>query len=317
MATRPRFVSVALNPAVDRTVEVEELRLGEVVRGRLVSHEAAGKGVNVARTLAALGHEVTCTGFIGRTEAAWFSRSLGESGAAAALVRVAGVTRENLTYLETSSRRETHIVEAGFDVKAPDIRRLRARLATLATPGTWTVVTGRPAPGFAAEDLRDLVAALRERGARVAVDSSGDFLRAAVKAGPDCIKPNVEELAELVGEELRGAVEVVRAAGRLANQIGHVVVSLGPDGAWCVTTEGAWHAVERPRAPAVSTVGCGDALLAGFAAGLAEGGGPAEALRLAVACGGACARSTRAALVSRAEAEAVRPRVQVTEEGGG
>ncbi len=304
------FVSVALNPAIDRTVEVEELRLGEVVRGRMVYLEPAGKGVNVARTLAALGHGVTCTGFLGSGEASWFDRSLKESGVQSAFVRVAGTTRENLTYLERSGR-ETHIVEAGFEVTHAEIVCLRRRLADLTESGTWVLLTGRPAPGFEVEDFRALLSDLRARGARLAVDSSGEFLQAAAAGGVNVLKPNEEELSQLVGRELRDGDDVLRAARQLTGKIASVVVSLGTKGALCVTFRNVWQAAERDPTPAVSTVGCGDALLAGFVAGLAESGDSAQALRLAVACGGACARRAEAAVGSRREVEEVLQGVEV------
>ena len=311
MTPPARFISVTLNPAIDRTVALEELRLGEVVRGRLTYLEPAGKGVNVARTLAALGHDVTCTGFIGRGEAAWFARSLAEAGAGSALVHVAGVTRENLTYLERSGR-ETHIVEAGFEVRPSDVRRLRTRLAALLRPGDWVLLTGRPAPGFLPSDFRALVADLRERGAQVAVDSSGEFLQAAVEEAPEVIKPNREEPLSSSVRSCGARSDVVRAARGLAEKIRYVVVSLGAEGALGVTSEGAWHAQERPRVPAVSTVGGGDALLAGFTAGLAEGKGPVEALRLAVACGGRLRPPHRGRPACARRAEEVLGRVVVS-----
>jgi len=132
-----------------------------------------------------------------------------------------------------------------------------------------------------------------------------------VQAGPDSVKPNDEELAELLGRPLRTTRAVVAAARDLARGIGYVVVSLGGRGAVCATRRGVWHARERGRVPVVHTVGCGDTLGAGFVAGLAEGRSAPEALRLAVACGGACVRSPRASLRSRDELDAVLPRVEV------
>jgi len=308
---RGNFIAVILNPAVDRTIEVERLRPGAVIRGRLVHLEPAGKGVNVAHSLAALGHAVVCTGFVGRGETAMFERSLLGAGAKPSLVQVSGVTRESITYIETSAGRETHIVDQGFEVSNRDVRRLRRRLLGLAQPDAWLVLNGRPAQGLTVQDYHSLLGDVRRTGAHVAVDTSGEFLRAAVLAGPELIKPNDEELSELAGARLRRLTDLLNAARELACSIPYVVVSLGPRGALCATQRRAWYAKELRRVPIVHTVGCGDALVAGFVAGLAEGLTAPEALRLAVACGGACARSPRAALRSRREADSVLPNVRV------
>jgi 1-phosphofructokinase len=310
-AAQPRFVAVALNPAVDRTVEVERFDLGAVVRGRLVFLEAAGKGVNAAHTLAALGHSVTCAGFVGRAEAAMFRQSFAGTLVRPDFVTVRGFSRQSVTILDRSRNQETHLTEQGFEVSEADARRLFRRVLALARPGRWVMLNGRPAPGFALERYAELLLAVKASGARMAVDTSGAFLRAAVQAGPDFIKPNEEELSEFEGRPLRGLAAVVRAARRLTDRVRCVVVSLGRRGAVAVTADAAWAASERGRVRVVHTVGSGDALASGFAAGLAEGLDVPDALRLAVACGGACVRSPRAALRARAEAEAVLPRVAV------
>jgi len=228
------------------------------------------------------------------------------------LVVVRGVTRHSVTVLDLARDQETHLTEQGFEVNARNIRSLREKAVALARPGAWVLLNGRPAPGFSVEAYHDLLTALKATGARLAVDTSGECLRAAVEAGPDFIKPNDEELSELVGRPLRSLPAVIEAARELARTVRYVVVSLGSRGAVCVTRRGAWQARERGRARVVHTVGCGDALAAGFAAGLAEGARAPAALRLAVACGGACVRSPRAALRSRDEVEPLLSRVKVT-----
>ena len=310
---RPRaaFVSVTLNPAIDRTMEVDELRLGEVVRGRLLLHEPAGKGVNVALDLAALGHDVRATGFVGRHESALFRSGLAAMGVRMDFVLVTGRTRESLTILDRKRDQETHLTEQGFEVSPRNVASLIRKTTDAAGAGTWVVAVGRPGPGFDVGDYARLLERAKAAGAQVAADTSGRFLPAAVELAPDFIKPNDEELSELVGRPLRSEAAVLRAAKDLAARIRYVVVSLGPKGALCVTRRGAWHAKERGRVKVAHTVGCGDAVASGFVAGIPEGRRPPEALRLAVACGGACARTLLAALRSREEAEAVLPRVEV------
>ena len=143
------------------------------------------------------------------------------------------------------------------------------------------------------------------------------MLRAAVKARPWIVKPNLDELSELAGRRLSRLGDVLHAAEPLTEWCEHVLVSLGRNGALLVSRQGAhpggqaWHARESRRVSAVHTVGCGDALLAGFLSACACGKTLPEATRFAVACGSACVRSYRACLLSEAEALRFLPGVRV------
>jgi len=312
LSRHPDIIVVTLNPAIDRTVEVDQMRLGGVVRCRLTLVEPAGKGINVALDLAALGCRAVAIGFVGRQEAAMFRRAFAGTPVQTDFTLVEGSTRVSLTILDRGASQETHLAEQGFEVSRQAARRLIAKTRALARPGAWVCFNGRPAPGFGLEAYAELLATAKAAGARLLVDTSGDYLPAALEAKPDFVKPNEEELAELAGRPLPTPRAVVRAARQVAQKAAHVVVSLGGRGALAVTPQGAWRAKERVRARVVHTVGCGDALATGYLAGLASGLPAPEALRLGVACGGACARTPRAALRSMAEVEAVRPNVDVT-----
>ena len=306
-----KYATITLNPAIDRTIEVDDLRLGEVVRGRLLFLEPAGKGVNAAHTLSALGCAVAATGFVGRNDAQMFKRGFAGTRVTCDFVKVDGITRESLTILDRARDQETHLTEQGFEVTRRNAKSLIAKTAALATPETWVGACGRPAPGFTVDDYAALLAAAKAGGARLLADTSGDFLPVAVEHEPDIVKPNDEELAELVGKPLRTQAAVLKAARELANRVRYVVVSLGGKGALCVTRRGVWHARERGRVPVVHTVGCGDTLAMGFMAGISQSPSPARALKLAVAAGGACARSPRASLRARNEVDCVLPGVDV------
>jgi fructose-1-phosphate kinase PfkB-like protein len=134
-----------------------------------------------------------------------------------------------------------------------------------------------------------------------------------LKARPWIVKPNLEELSELAGRRLSRANEILEAAARLTEWCEHVLVSLGRNGALLVSRKGAWRARDSRRVSAVHTVGCGDALLAGFLSACARGKSLPEATRFAVACGSACARSYRACLLSEKEVRQVLPGVRVVE----
>ncbi|MDT0304952.1 1-phosphofructokinase [Streptomonospora wellingtoniae] len=277
------IVTVTPNPSLDRTVAVAGLARGGVHRGLRAALDPGGKGVNVARVLASAGLATTTLLPCGGPEGARLGSLLRGERVPVAEVPVHGATRSNITVVEADGT-TTKFNESGSALTAGEARELVDRAARLAAGAEWLVTCGSlPADG--SEHLHaDLVRAGRRAGARTAVDTSGPALTHAAAARPDLVKPNHDELAELAGRPLPTLGAVLDVAHDLrAHGVGAVLVSLGADGALLAEASGAWHA--RGPAPAVvSTVGAGDALLAGF---LGAGGAGPEALRAAVAHGAA------------------------------
>lgn len=307
-----RFVVVGLHPAIDRTIQVRRLRSGGVIRGRLVMVEAAGKGMNITRTLSALGRNVLSCGFLGRVDADLFRSSLRAGCVTPRFVEIAGATRQNITIIEQDKRADMHILSGNMRVRRKDLDALLAGLQRDVGEGDWTVFAGSRPAGVRQADYVRALRTCRRRGARLAVDAAGPMLRAALREGPWLIKPNRAELEELVGRRLRTRNCILDAARGLLDNCEHVLVSLGAEGALLVTRGGAWQAKETRRARVVHTVGCGDVLLAGFLSAYAAGRTPAEALRLGVACGSACVRSRSAAITSRRDPNRFLPRIHVS-----
>jgi 1-phosphofructokinase family hexose kinase len=278
--------------------------------------EAAGKGANLVHSLSNFGHRVLATGFLARQDAAFFLSSFRADRVRAEFVAVEGATRENITIIERDLHRDTHLVAGALRVSRADVALLRRIIAAEAVEGRWAIFSGSRPEGFRLADYARLLGECRARGAKLCVDASGPGLRAAWKARPWIIKPNLDELAELVGRRPSGISEVLKAALPLTERCEHVLVSLGRNGALLVGRQGAWHASERRsrggrRGEELHTVGCGDALLAGFLSGCERGLPLAKATQFAVACGSACVRSYRACLLSRPEAERFLPEIRV------
>lgn len=308
-----RFIIVGLHPAIDRTVEIGRFRAGGMIRGRVLMVEAAGKGANLVHSLSNFGHGLVATGFLGRQDEAFFLSSFRADRVRAEFVTVEGSTRENITIIERDLRRDTHLVAGTLHVSRADVDRLRKIIAGEVGEGRWVVFSGSRPEGFRLSDYARLLSLCRKSGAKLCVDAGGPMLRVALKARPWIVKPNLDELSELVGRRLSRVSEVLQAAEPLTKWCEHVLVSLGRNGALLVTRQGAWHARESRRVSAVHTVGCGDALLAGFLSACACGKSLPEATRFAVACGSACVRSYRACLLSREEARRRLPGVHVLE----
>lgn len=278
------IVTLTANPSVDRTVEVARLHRGGVIRARSHRLDAGGKGVNVARALAGHGHKATAVVASGGHEGARLETLLKcTPGLDLLAVPIAGAVRANVTIVEADGT-TTKLNEPGPPLSAAELAALADTLAGAADRADWVVLCGSLPPGAPLGWYAELVEALAGDARRVAVDTSGAALAAAVGAGPDLVTPNREELAELAGHRLGSLDDVVRAAERLRRQgVAAVLASLGADGAVLVDDTGAWHA-SAPRVVPRSTVGAGDAALAGF---LAAGARGSRALAEAVAWGSA------------------------------
>ncbi|QKW35995.1 1-phosphofructokinase [Actinomadura sp. NAK00032] len=291
------IVTVTLNPSLDRTIEVDVLTRGAVIRARSARLDPGGKGVNVSRALLANGVPSTAVVAVGGADGDQLHRLLAAEGMRVRAVRVAGRTRSNVTIAEPGGL-DTKLNEPGGPLSHGELAELAAVVAAEAGAASWVVGCGSLPPGVPDDTYAALCRRFAPDGVRVAVDSSGAALRAAVAAGPDLIKPNREELAEAVGGAVDTVADVVEAAGELrARGARTVLVSLGAEGAVLVDDDGV-RTGEAPVARPRGTVGAGDALLAGFLAAGARG--PA-ALAEALAWGAAAVRTPTGRMPGPAE----------------
>ncbi|MEN3614557.1 1-phosphofructokinase [Plantactinospora sp. ZYX-F-223] len=275
------ILTLTPNPSVDRTVFIDALPRGTVIRSRRGWNEPSGKGVNVALALQRHGRPVTAVLPVGGSVGAQLSEMLRLAGLPVREVPVRGEIRSNISLVEPDGT-VTKVNEPGPELDAGETEALvRAVLDNLAGV-TWLACCGSLPDGVPPDLYAKLAEAARSRGVRVAVDTSGEPLRASLAGRPDLVKPNSSELAHLVGRPLRTFGDVIDAALQVRKLgAGAVLASLGIDGALLVEAAEVRHAEARvPRV--VSAVGAGDAALAGFLHG---GGTGIAALRTAVAWG--------------------------------
>ena len=282
------IVTVTLNPSLDRTVEVDHLERGQVQRARATHLHPGGKGVNVTRALLANGVPSSAVLPVAGAEGDQLAAMLAVDEVDTVLVPVAGRTRSNVTIAEADGT-VTKINEPGTTLTAGELELVVTQALERARGGGWVVLCGSLPPGVPADQYATMTRRFAAAGVRVAVDTSGPALAHAVAAGPDLIKPNAEELAAAVGRPLGSLAEVVEAAQEL-RVLGarRVLVSLGAAGALLVDDEGVTAGESVALTPR-STVGAGDAFLAGFLAAehdLGPGHG-AQALTQALAWGAA------------------------------
>ena len=277
------IVTLTLNPSVDRTVEVETLARGEVMRALGVRVDPGGKGINVSRALATHDLPTRAVVTVGGAEGEHLVTLLRDTGIEIVPVRIQGAIRSNITVVEPDGT-TTKFNEPGAELSADELASVFTAVRNAVESADWLVASGSLPPGTPATVYADLVRSLAGSGTSVAVDTSGPALEAVLAAGPNLVKPNRDELAEVTGRQLRTIADVVEAATRLRDLgAGAVLASLGGDGAVLVDGDGAIHGRTTAVSP-LSSVGAGDAMLAGFLAG---GGKGADALVEALAWGAA------------------------------
>ncbi len=267
MTTKPSIITVTLNPAIDHTVFLDELVPGTVHRATGSHRQAGGKGINVGTMLAIGGTNVAVSGFLGEANPSIFEKHFKDHRLMDAFVRVPGETRTGIKIVDTKSNDTTDLNLPGPAPTKAQCEKLFSRLLKLVQPGTWVVIAGSLPTGVEPNFLVELIHKLRDADAKIAVDSSGAALAAAVEAGIDLAKPNNHELAELLGADLSDFQSILSAARELNRErVPNLIVSLGDEGALFLSNKAELMA-SAPPVKVISTVGAGDSLLAGYLQG--------------------------------------------------
>ncbi|MFA1551388.1 1-phosphofructokinase family hexose kinase [Actinomadura chokoriensis] len=304
------IVTVTLNAALDDTYEVADARFGEVNRVAAVYRRPGGKGVNVARVLHGLGHEVVATGLAGGAAGRQIVEGLASFGVPASFSPVAAESRRTVTVVgrdaTTSGGDATMFCEPGPTVTVPEWNTFVGRYEALTRDAAVVVLSGSLPPGVPPDAYAALT---RLAPGPVVLDADGEALRLGAAGRPDVVKPNAGELARASGTgDTAAGIRALRAAGA-----GAVVVSLGPDGVLAGTPDGVLRAALDRPVPGNPT-GAGDALVAALAAGLAGGLPWPERLRRAVALAACAVRSPVAGEIDAGRLPALLSRVTLRTE---
>ena len=287
------ITTVTLNPAIDKLYLVDGITEGTVMRVQQVINSAGGKGLNVSRVARQLGEEVTALGFAGGHNGSALTDWLESSGIQSRFVRVSGETRCCINIRDTKTGQHTEFLEPGQPVEPEAFEELLRRYEAVLPQTNVVTISGSTPKGTPDNFYATLIEMANAAGVPVILDTSGTALSQALSAKPAMIKPNREELAALAGIDPEDTAAILEAARQLCRDgIGRVVVSLGSEGALCVSEEYALRGI-APKIEAQNTVGCGDSMVAGFAVATAKGLSPEAALCLAMACGAANAADLR------------------------
>ncbi len=289
------IVTLTLNPALDQTIRLTDaLRPGDVQRADDQRTDAAGKGVNVARAISAAG--AASIAVLPLADDDPYGPLLRATGLVIRAVPVSARVRTNLT-LTAPNGETTKINLPGGALDDAELDAIIAVVVAAARGAEWLVLAGSVPPGVPADVYARIASTVRAAlspAPRISVDAAGTALAAAVNAPasgrPDLIKPNEDELAELVGASaLPDVSDVAAAASELVRGgIANVLVTLGGDGAILADADGVL-ATPAPRVQVSSTVGAGDSALAGYLLADTAGAGREERLRQAIRYGSAAA----------------------------
>ncbi|MFJ8585683.1 1-phosphofructokinase family hexose kinase [Streptomyces sp. NPDC093595] len=302
------ILTVTLNTALDLTYQVGALVPHTSHRVTDVAERPGGKGLNVARVLAALGHETVVTGFAGGATGAMLRELLAPLPVRDALVPVGGATRRTVAVVDASTGDTTQLNEPGPVVTPAEWTAFLTAYDTLVRQARAVALCGSLPPGIRVGTYAELIRRARAAGIPVLLDTSGDALRRGIAARPDLVKPNTDELARLTGsrEPLRAALDARRRGARA------VAASLGPDGLLAVTPDGTWRAT--PPAPVRGNpTGAGDSAVAGLLSGLVEGLDWPERLRRAAALSAATVPAPTAGEFDDSTYRELLDRITVTE----
>lgn len=301
--------TVTLNPALDKTVEIPGMALDTVNRITAMRTDPGGKGINVSKVIAKLGGTSVALALLGGGTGRAIADALEEMGLRCELQFVEGETRTNLKVVDPVNHTNTDLNEPGISVTPAVLDSLLDRLIGLLQPGDLVVLSGSLPKGAPGDTYYTWVARCKEAGAKVFLDADGALLAEGLRAAPDLVKPNNDELSRLVGHPLETVEELAGAAGALlADGIQKVVVSMGGKGALYVTQETVLYA-EGLKVPVGSTVGAGDSVVAALAVAETQGLSLEDTVRLSTATGAANVMCSGSQAAERSVIEELMPQV--------
>lgn len=309
-------ITVTANPALDLTIHASEWQRGSVNRGQTLDINPGGKGLNVAINLNNAGIKASVTGWMGKGNDHYFKRTFKKHHVQDDFIRFNGEVRTCVKIVDDTTGETTDINMPGKPVPKKAQRALEDYIERFVDMSSVLMFGGSLPPGIAPDYYAKMVAKYRHRCQYIVVDTSGKALEAVMKADilPDVIKPNIHELREFCGKPLEDHHAILAEARRYIERgVKIVVVSMGRKGAWFVTEDRALHA-QPPKIKVVSTVGAGDAMVAGVIRGLLLYRDLSDMAQRATAFSAANIMHMGSYLPDAAKVDALKAQVVITEE---
>ncbi|MCM0647497.1 1-phosphofructokinase [Clostridium swellfunianum] len=260
-----KIITITLNPAIDKTVEINDFKTGSVNRVSSIRVDAGGKGINVSKVVKSLGEESRALGILSGKNGEFIKGYLDSLNIENEFVFIQGETRTNLKIIDNANHSNTDINEPGSVVAAEDLGKVEESIFGAISNEAILVLSGSTPAGVPKDIYGTWIKRARQLGAKVILDADGELLKEGLKSGPYLIKPNIHELERLCGKKLESLEEVVKAAQKLHEYgVERIVVSLGGDGALFIHKDNIVYS-EGLKVPVKSTVGAGDSMVAALA----------------------------------------------------
>lgn len=298
-----KIITLTLNPALDKTIMVDELVPDKKLRSTYSKLEPGGGGVNVSRAIKKLGGDTDAVYLCGGHTGQHFDELLRAEGVTTIALPIKGETRENFAVIEDKSDKQYRFGMEGPAVTEPEWQQALDYMARV-NEVDYIVASGSLPPGVPADFFGRLAVIAKQKNAKLVVDTSGEALAHAVKEGLYLIKPNLDELSALCGKEKLNKDEVVEAAQKIIRDGGCeiMVVSMGKEGAILVTAHEHWQATP-PEVEVHSTVGAGDSMVGGMVLALSQNKPLKEVLYYGIAAGTAATMNEGTELCKKEDTE--------------
>ena len=278
------IITITLNPAVDKTVEIQDFEVGTVNRVASVRLDAGGKGINVSKVIKSLGGESCSAGILGGNTGNFIKDCLNGMGIENKFLYIEGETRTNLKVVDSKRKTNTDINEPGPQLTVEEITAFEKMISGMIKKDSVVVFSGSVPANVDKAVYGKWIRAARETGAKTILDADGELLKYGIEAGPYMVKPNIHELESFFGEKIEGVAEAESHARKLIDIYGveFVAVSLGAKGAIFLNKECSLFA-NSIDVEVKSTVGAGDSMVAALTYSLDMGYGFEKSVLLAVA----------------------------------
>jgi 6-phosphofructokinase 2 len=303
--------TITLNPALDRTIEVDGLVVDDANRILHEERYAGGKGIDCSRVIEELGEESIALGFIGGYDGLELEGRLINEGVLCDFTRIGGETRVNIILTDRKQKTQIMLNAAGPRITPAEIGLFFQKIHSLGRDAEFVIVSGSVPPGVSHNIYAQIITTLKGKGIRVALDADGELLRHGCGAKPFLIKPNIHEFQRLTGLSSTATDDLKKQARHIAEGgVEIVLISMGPKGIAGVTKDESLWAVP-PQVEAVSQVGAGDSALAAFIYGLTKEMGFRKSLILAAAAGTAAVLTPGTELCKKRDVERIQKEVTI------
>jgi len=280
------IITVTLNPAIDKTIEIDEFKIGNVNRIVSTRVDVGGKGINVSKVIKELQHKSLALGFLGGGSGNQIKKYLDDSNIRNDFLTVKGETRTNLKIIDKVNNTHTDINENGPSVTLSDITNMKEKIIEYCEEKSLVVLSGSVPSGINSSIYAEIIKDIKNKGGKVILDADGDMLMQGMKAGPYLVKPNIDELEKAFGISIDNENKIIEISKKILEYgVKYVVISLGGEGSMFISRDKIAK-VAGLQVEVKSTVGAGDSMVAAMAVAIENNYDFEETIKLA------CATST-------------------------